>query len=172
MSQDSEDADDGLLEPPPPPKRNRRRLLAIVAAIAIVVAAAGAAAWFMKDRIMALAGYGGAAKESTEVDVSEKRVLIDVPAIVVNIRSSDGSSHFLKLRFVIVAGKKATEAELRYQLPLLIDTIQPFLRELRPDDLAGSAAVFRIKEEVRLRAVSVLGPDMISDILIQDLVQE
>ena len=52
------------------------------------------------------------------------------------------------------------------------DAIQPFLRELRPEDLAGSAAVFRIKEQILLRAADALGPDQIKDVLIEDLIQQ
>ena len=54
----------------------------------------------------------------------------------------------------------------------MLDAYQPFLRELRPEDLAGSAAIFRIKEAMLARANDVLGPDMVKDILIQDLIQQ
>ena len=37
---------------------------------------------------------------------------------------------------------------------------------------AGSAAVFRIKEEMLVRATEVSGAGMVKDILIQDLVQQ
>jgi flagellar FliL protein len=54
--------------------------------------------------------------------------------------------------------------------------LQPFLRELRPDDLAGSAAVFRIKEEMLSRTTQALGQALgagaVRDVLIQDLVQQ
>ena len=56
--------------------------------------------------------------------------------------------------------------------PVVLDARQPFLRELRPDDLNGAAAVFRIKEEMRTRATQALGAGMVKDVLIQDLVQQ
>ena len=58
------------------------------------------------------------------------------------------------------------------ELPLVLDSFQPFLRELRPEDLSGSAAVFRIKEEMMVRATATLGAGQVKDILIQDLVQQ
>lgn len=54
----------------------------------------------------------------------------------------------------------------------MLDSFQPFLRELRPEDLSGSAAVFRIKEEMMVRATATLGAGQVKDILIQDLVQQ
>ena len=47
-----------------------------------------------------------------------------------------------------------------------------FLRELRPEDLNGSAAVFRVKEEMMARMTATLGANMVRDVLIQDLVQQ
>jgi flagellar FliL protein len=95
-----------------------------------------------------------------------------VPAMVVNLRSPDGAARFLKLHFMLVPGPNATVDGLKDKLPLVLDAYQPFLRELRPEDLAGSAAVFRIKEEMMIRTAAVLGDGMVKDILIQDLVQQ
>ena len=97
---------------------------------------------------------------------------VDVPAMIVNLRSPDGASRFLKIHFMLVPGPKGTADSLKDKLPLILDAYQPFLRELRPEDLAGSAAVFRIKEEMLVRATEVSGPGMVKDILIQDLVQQ
>ena len=123
---------------------------------------------------------GGSAKAETAADghgeaapeAEGKEAFVDVPAMVVNLRSPDGASRFLKLHFMIVPGAKGTPDSIKEKLPLILDAYQPFLRELRPEDLAGSAAVFRIKEEMLVRATEVSGPGMVKDILIQDLVQQ
>ncbi|MBT0670576.1 flagellar basal body-associated FliL family protein [Novosphingobium profundi] len=97
---------------------------------------------------------------------------VDVPPVTVNLRSGGGEPHFLKLRFIVVASDEAKAAELKDKLPVLLDALQPFLRELRPSDLDGSAAVFRIKEEMLRRATRAFGRGAVTDILIQDLVQQ
>ena len=61
---------------------------------------------------------------------------------------------------------------MKEKLPLILDAYQPFLRELRPEDLAGSAAVFRLKEEMLVRTTRALGPGAVVDVLIQDLIQQ
>ncbi|WP_204310811.1 flagellar basal body-associated FliL family protein, partial [Escherichia coli] len=72
--------------------------------------------------------------------------------------------------FMIVPGDGIAPDGLKEKLPLVLDSFQPFLRELRPEDLSGSAAVFRIKEEMMVRATATLGEGQVKDILIQDLV--
>jgi len=101
-----------------------------------------------------------------------KDAFLDVPAMMVNLRSPDGQARFLKLHFMIVPGDGVVADDLKEKLPLVLDSFQPFLRELRPEDLSGSAAVFRIKEEMMVRATATLGEGQVKDILIQDLVQQ
>jgi flagellar FliL protein len=97
---------------------------------------------------------------------------VDAPAMVVNMRSADGQTHFLKLRFVLVAASAGKVALINQRMPVVVDSLQSFLRELRPEDLNGSAAVFRVKEEMMIRAQDVLGQGSVRDILIQDMVEQ
>lgn len=97
---------------------------------------------------------------------------VEVPPMVVNLRSSDGQARLLKLRFIVVAAQPAKTEEIKAKLPVVLDALQPFLRELRPEDLNGSAAVFRVKEEMMSRANGALGAGVVRDVLIQDLVQQ
>ncbi|MBB5685260.1 flagellar basal body-associated FliL family protein [Sphingobium boeckii] len=97
---------------------------------------------------------------------------VEVPPMTVNLRVPGGQARFLKLRFIIVAANAAQSETIRTKIPMLLDALQPFLRELRPEDLNGSAAVFRVKEEMMVRAHATFGSGMVRDILIQDLVQQ
>lgn len=171
MAKAEDETEEGA--PAAAPKRDRRLLIAAAAAVVILLVAGGGAAWFMLSGTKSESeAKSGEAEKPASAESGEDRVFVDVPPLVVNLRTTDGSPHFLKLHFVLVAAKGVAEPELKEQIPVIIDSFQPFLRELRPDDLAGSAAVFRIKEELRLRAATALGPDKIEDILIQDLIQE
>lgn len=147
-------------ENPPPPKRKRRWLLAL-AGLAVVLAGGAGAGY--------LAGFRPAfpLESKGQPDAS----YIEIPTMTVNLRSPDGRARFLELRLVLVPGSSGDEERVRERLPLMIDAFQPFLRELRPEDLAGSAAVFRIKEELLLRSNAVAGAGTLRDILIQDLIE-
>lgn len=98
--------------------------------------------------------------------------LVDVPPMIVNLRTTNGEPRYLKIRFMLEAKSAEKTEKLKAKLPLIIDSYQPFLRELRPEDISGSAAVFRIKEEMLIRASEAAGKGMVKDVLIQDLVQQ
>lgn len=166
-------------------KRDRKLILVGAGVAALAVLGAGGGAYMFlssgaEARGSASAGHDGGPKELAddkpgahgEGAVRDDDNFIDVPAIVVNLRSPDGAARYLKLHFMLVPGPNGEAARLKDKLPLILDAYQPFLRELRPEDLAGSAAVFRVKEEMLIRANSVAGEGAVKDILIEDLVQQ
>ena len=55
-------------------------------------------------------------------------------------------------------------------MPRVLDTFQVFLRELRPTDLDGSAAVFRLKEELTRRVNVAIAPSRINAVLFKEFV--
>lgn len=140
----------------------RTRLILIVAAVLLFVGA-GAGWWLL--------GSGGNAEEAAAAEPVDAEELVDVPAMTVNLRTPDGAPKMLRVHLMLAPGGAAKET-IEGQLPLIIDAAQPFLRELRPEDIAGSAATFRVKEELLVRANLVLGKGAVRDVLIQDLVQQ
>lgn len=163
--------------------KSKKKLILIGAAAGVLLLGGGGGAAFMfsgssakaegakdahaapKEEKSAEGGHGDSAEAG-------KDAFLDVPAMMVNLRSPDGQARFLKLHFMIVPGDGVAQDDLKEKLPLVLDSFQPFLRELRPEDLSGSAAVFRIKEEMMIRATATLGEGQVKDILIQDLVQQ
>ncbi|WP_404337395.1 flagellar basal body-associated FliL family protein [Sphingomonas sp. MMS12-HWE2-04] len=160
--------------------KSKKKLIIIGAAAGVLLLGGGGGAFMMMSggsaHAEASAEEAAPAEEASGHgeggEGATKDALVDVPAMVVNLRSPDGQARFLKIHFMIAPGTKATADTLKEKLPVLLDAYQPFLRELRPEDLAGSAAVFRIKEEMLVRATDTLGTGMVKDILIQDLVQQ
>jgi flagellar FliL protein len=155
-----------------PVRRPRKKLLIIggIVALLLIAGAVGAWLWFGKsDKEAApkaeVAAEGGAAEGAAET-------FIEVPAMVVNLRSTDGAARLIKIRLMLVPANAEKGPAITAHLPLIIDSFQPFLRELRPEDLAGSAAVFRIKEELLIRANAMTGPGTVREVLVQDLIQQ
>jgi flagellar protein FliL len=170
----------------PAAPKSKKKLIIIGAAAGVLLLGGGGGAAMMfsggsaKAETAAEGGHGEAPEAEAEGEAGGhgggegegKEAFVDVPPMIVNLRSPDGASRYLKIHFMIVPGAKATTESLKEKLPLILDAYQPFLRELRPEDLAGSAAVFRIKEEMLVRATEVTGAGSVKDILIQDLVQQ
>lgn len=162
----SADAEGPGEEAAPPTKKSRKKLLLIVAALLLLLGGGGGAAWFLWIKP---APEEHAAEDHAEPVTAEE--LVDVAEMTVNLRTSDGAAKTLRIHLMLVPGDKDKEA-ITASLPLVLDAFQPFLRELRPEDITGSAATFRIKEELMIRANAVLGQGAVRDVLIQDLVQQ
>ena len=151
-----------------PPRFSKKLKIIIGAAVLLLIIGGVAAVMFFpkgeKEEHAAAPAEGGHGEDAA--------TYIDAPAMVVNLRGADGTARFLKIRFTLVPESADKVEEIKAKLPAVVDAFQPFLRELRPEDLAGSAAVFRIKEEMLVRANEALGKGEIKDILIQDLIQQ
>jgi len=146
----------------------RKKLMIVGAAAALVLLGGGTGAAL-------LMGGGEAETEVAAHECGEDDVLnqpVDVPPLLVNLRSPDNAPHFLKVHVMLVPGPRSSAEALKNKVPVLLDAYQPFLRELRPEDLAGSAAVFRIKEQLLVRARETLGDGQVKDVLVQDLIQQ
>lgn len=167
--------------------RNKKLLIGGGAALLLVAGGGGAA--FMMSGGAEKPAHGEHAKEAAHEEPEEEEAaeeeeggeregkagelpLVDVPPMIVNLRTTNGEPRYLKIRFMLEAKSAEKTEKLKTKLPLIIDAYQPFLRELRPEDISGSAAVFRIKEEMLVRATQAAGKGMVKDVLIQDLVQQ
>ncbi len=54
-------------------------------------------------------------------------------------------------------------------LPRVLDNFQVYMRELRLDDLSGSAGLFRLKQEMLSRINRAVEPVQVSDVLFSEL---
>jgi flagellar FliL protein len=151
---------------PAKPGWTKRRKAIVAGAAAVLLIAGGGGAYLLSGDAPA----ESQAHAPEEPDVLKQRV--DVPPLLVNLRSPDNAPHFLKVHVMLVPGPKSDAETLKLNVPKLLDAYQPFLRELRPEDLAGSAAVFRIKEQLLIRARETLGEGHVKDVLVQDLIQQ
>ncbi len=89
--------------------------------------------------------------------------------MVVNLGAGPKKRTYLKLQISLELDTGENLDELERILPRVVDHFQVYLRELRVDDLHGSAGVYRLKEEL-LRRVSVAAyPVLIRDVLFKEM---
>ena len=55
-------------------------------------------------------------------------------------------------------------------MPRVIDQFQSYLRELRVEDVRGSAGVMRLKEELLRRANLAVAPTPVRDVLLKEMI--
>ena len=54
-------------------------------------------------------------------------------------------------------------------LPRIVDDFQVYLRELRVEDLHGSAGIQRLREELFMRVANAAAPTVIRDVLFREM---
>jgi flagellar FliL protein len=84
---------------------------------------------------------------------------LTLPDMVVNIQSADGRPTFLKLTLTLEMHDAELAHHLQAESPRVNDLLQTFLRELRPEDLAGSAGSYQLRQEILRRVNLVAAPE-------------
>ncbi|WP_312128204.1 flagellar basal body-associated FliL family protein [Brevundimonas sp.] len=92
-----------------------------------------------------------------------------LPDMIVNIQSPEGRTTYLKLKLTLEMKDAAAANRLRAQYPRLNDMFQSFLRELRPEDLAGSAGSYQLRAEILRRVNLVVAPSKVDAVLIEEM---
>jgi len=94
----------------------------------------------------------------------------DVPDILVNIQSSDGTPAYLKLSLSLEMDNELEKTGMTALMPRLVDQFQSYLRELRVEDLKGSEGPLRLKEELLRRVNAAAAPYKVRDVLLKQMI--
>lgn len=105
----------------------------------------------------------------TTITQGEGVVFVTMPEMLVNIAGPDGRASFLKLKLTIEAPNQDVVTSLTTQLPRVSDEFISFLRELRTDDLAGSAGAYRLRLELLRRVNLAIAPAQANAVLIEEM---
>lgn len=101
---------------------------------------------------------------------SAQAVYLDLPDFLVNIQGADGSPAYLKLSLSLELTSEEDKTGFATVQPRVVDQLQGYLRELRTDDLKGSAGVMRLKEEMLRRIDVAAAPYHVRDVLFKEMV--
>jgi flagellar FliL protein len=150
---------------------SRKTLMFVVAPAVLGVVVLGAGAYFFLfsgEEPKPAEGQHGAQAQAAPV---EHPTFVDVPEILVNLASTGDKPSYLKLSvsLELKGGEEASKA-LEPVLPRVVDQFQTYLRELRVEDLSGSAAMFRLKEELLRRVNMAVEPVEIKDVLFKEMI--
>ena len=118
------------------------------------------------DKMMQMAGGTHEALPVTPPNIT----FYDVPDIIVNIQSADSTPAYLKLSVSLELDSPEEKAGMVALQPRIVDQFQAYLRELRMDDLKGSAGVVRLKEELLRRINVAAAPYRVRDVLLKQMI--
>ena len=146
----------------------KKKLFIIVGAvILLVIGGIGGAyvAGLLDPIIEAIAGG-----EPGEGDESAAgAVFYDLPELMVNLNTGGRKSTFLKIRVSLELQKQEDIPKVEEMMPRIIDNFQVYLRELRIEDLKGSAGMYRLREELLTRVVAAAAPARVNDVLFKEM---
>lgn len=155
-----------------PPKKNKKLLLMIIIAV-LFIGGAGAGGFFFlssKESETAAEGEEGKATVTAEPARPVQSFFFDLPDITVNLSSNGGAARFLRIKTVLEVGSQTDVLELEKIKPRIVDDFQVYLRELRPDDLRGSAGAYRLRHDLLLRANQAAQPIHVHNVLFRELI--
>lgn len=119
-----------------------------------------------------LTGMIGGEKPLVETRLDPKDrigVYHELPEMLVNLNSSGRKTSFLKLTVSLELGSQEAVVELQKVQPRIVDAFQVYLRELRIDDLRGSAGLQRLREELLVRVNAAAAPIEVYDVLFKEM---
>ena len=148
-----------------------RKLQMIVGGVLLLVLGGGAAYHFLAPvpQTVEQAAVASVQTEAANLPPTQA-VFFDIPDIIVNIQTPDSAPAYLKLSVSLELDKAEAKASIEPVLPRIIDQFQTYLRELRVEDIRGSAGVMRLKEELLRRVNLAVAPTPVHDVLLKEMI--
>jgi flagellar FliL protein len=144
----------------------------IILAILVLLIAIGAGLWF-SGILPNMLGMGHKAEtEEQHAKLKEKEhapVFVELPEMIANLNAPGRRASYVKMKARLELSKEADQAAFTAAQPRVIDLFQTYLREMRPDELRGSAGTYRLREELIARASLAAAPAQVVDVLFSEL---
>ena len=155
------------------------KLIIIIALAVVLIGGAAAAAFFLMGGEEEPAKKGAeteVAAEAAEAEVVDPNAppkpsayFFEMPEILVNLASSGSATRYLKLKLNLEVATEQDLAKLEVLLPRVVDDFQLYLRQLRVEDLNGSSGIYRLKEDLLLRANQAVAPLQVKNVLFKEI---
>ncbi len=158
-------------------KKGGKKKLVMLAAVPLVLAGVIAGLWFsgilppligMGPKDTTMAEHPADVPTDTAAAVKPPS-FVEVPEMIANLNSSGKHQSFVKLKARIEVGKDADQPVVQAAMPRILDLFQTYLREIRPEELRGSAGTWRLREELIARANIAVAPARVTDVLFVEL---
>ena len=152
--------------------KSKKKKLIIIVAILLLVVGGAAAAFFtgLLEPVIAMISGGKESHASAEGAPGEGGALFhDLPEVLVNLNTAGRKSQFLKLKVSLEISSEQDGLIIDSVKDRVMDNFQVYLRELRIEDLQGSAGMYRLREELLRRVRAAAAPAKIKDVLFKEM---
>ena len=117
------------------------------------------------------AGHGKAGEHGKPAEAKAEAgapVFMDLPDIVANLNAGRRTS-FIKLKAKFELSRPEDAAIVQAAMPRIVDLFQSYLREMRPEELRGTAGTYRLREELIARSNIAAHPARVLSVLFTEL---
>ncbi len=167
-----DDAGDLSTDALPRKKFSGKKLVLFVILPLVLLIGAGAGVYF-SGLLDTLLGKGEEhaehPAEPAQPDPNAAPVFYDLPDMLVNLNSTGKRPAFLKIKISIQVSRPEDIPAVEHVLPRIIDNFQVYLRELRLEDLKGSAGMYRLRQELLMRISAAAHPVKVRDVLFKEM---
>ena len=154
-----------------------KKLLIIVGLVLFLVVGGAAAAYFtglLQPVIEMISGGAedpveGEGKSKDAVETSGESAFKPLPDLIVNLNTGGKKSVFLNMKVSLELTNESDKEKIEVLMPRVIDYFQVYLRELRVEDLKGSAGMYRLREELLARVRAAVAPIRVRDVLFNQI---
>jgi flagellar FliL protein len=140
-------------------KLSKKQMIMAAGGLVLLLGLGGGAFMFM----------GGSHEEEAEHAEKPAVVFVELPDMMVNLTAAADRPKYLKLKISLELADEKQAEQVRPLLPRVVDSFQTHLREMRPEDLDGSAGMYRLKEELLRRINQAVFPAKVDAILFKEL---
>jgi len=162
-SDDFDDEDeDG--EGAPSTGAGRKTLILILLAVTLLLLLLiGGVLYFtgILDPLLGIEDTGPGAEDS----VIQGQVFYKLEDFTLNLSSEENKSRFLKVGLTIVLLDEKGISRLEALTPRIQDNVTNYLRALKPEELAGSANFYRLRQGILLRVRAAVAPTEVTNVL-------
>ena len=152
---DDEEGEDG------PKKGGKKKLIIIGGSVLLLLILGGAGVFFsgLLDEML------GVEEEDSGVIILEGKVFYKLDDITLNLNAKGPKSRFLKLGLTLVLLKEEDIVRIESRIPRIIDNVTAYMRELKPEEMTGSANFYRVRENLLMRVHVAVAPVKVTEIL-------
>ena len=158
----------------------KKKLFIIIGAVLVVLIGAGVGVYFagLLDPLLGKKHETAEGSEGGTAESGDKQgpkgpagpsVLFDMPEMIVTLNTAQRKTAFLKIRVALELGRADEIPKVQAVMPRIVDNFQVYLRELRVEDLKGSAGMYRLREELLTRVKAAAAPAKINAVLFKEM---
>ncbi len=158
---DDEEGEEG--EGEPSKKFNKIKLFIILGGVIFFLFLVGLSLFFF-GILDPYLGFDEADVDQEEV-VVQGQVFYKLQDMTINLNEEGKKSRFLKVGLTLVLLNETDVAVVEALQPRIEDYVMTYLRELKPEEIAGSAPFDRLRENMLLRVQAAVAPVQVTNVL-------